>query len=308
MEVKSQFSVPILFLVFNRPDNTSQVFAEIRKIKPRQLFIAADGPRNNRPGEQEKCNETRAIVKAVDWECSVQTLFREQNLGCKNAVSSAISWFFSNVDEGIILEDDCVPNQSFFPFCEMLLEKYRNDPKIMQIGGSNFHPDIKHDASYYFSNYNHIWGWASWKRAWEKYDVTLRDFPEFLKENRIDKIFGNSMAKYQWLFRFWKCFQNKIDTWDYQWTYTIWNHEGVSIVPAVNLVSNIGFNEEATHTKAHDATVADLKTESLSNLIHPSTQEIHRVADERTEKRSFKSTAIKKIFSYFIVKLIKMKT
>ena len=186
----NKFNTPILFLIFNRPDTTFKVFEEIRKIKPAKLYIAADGPRPNVIGEEEKCTASRNIIKQVDWDCDVKTLFREKNLGCKIAVSSAISWFFENVEEGIILEDDTFPTQSFFWFCQELLDFYRNDSRIMHISGNNFQlGKIRGEGSYYFSKYNHIWGWATWKRAWRFYDVSLNTFPIFVQRKVIKNIF-----------------------------------------------------------------------------------------------------------------------
>lgn len=180
------FNVPILFIIFNRPETTKAVFHEIRKNQPFQLFVAADGPRREIFEDIENCRKVREIIQLIDWECNVQTLFRDENLGCKIAVSSAIDWFFSQVDEGIILEDDCLPDQSFFPFCQELLEKYRYDAKIMMIGGSNFQFNKnKFEYSYYFSRYFHIWGWASWKRAWQFYDVEMKAWPEIDRKSVV---------------------------------------------------------------------------------------------------------------------------
>lgn len=177
-----KLNVPVLLLIFNRPDTTQRVFHEIRGASPLQLFISADGPRENKPGEFEKCQITRDIVRQVDWDCEVYTNFRDKNLGCKIAVSSAIDWFFENVEEGIILEDDCLPSFSFFRFCEELLEKYRDDERIMQIGGTNLLSEWQRsDDSYYFSKYGAIWGWATWRRAWQYYDVNMKLWPEVKK-------------------------------------------------------------------------------------------------------------------------------
>ena len=240
---------PVLFLIFNRPDTTEKVFNAIKQAKPKQLFISADGPRQEKPGEFEKCQAARKIVEQVDWDCDLQVLFRDNNLGCKKAVSSGINWFFEQVDEGIILEDDCLPDQSFFGFCQELLKYYRNNPKIMHISGNNFQFGRKRgNASYYFSIYNHIWGWATWKRAWQYYDVTMADFEEFKKTNQIEKITRNKDEQAYWMYFFEKVWRNEIDTWDYQNVYSMWKKQGLAILPNVNLVSNIGFTKDATHT------------------------------------------------------------
>ncbi|HOV14811.1 MAG TPA: nucleotide-diphospho-sugar transferase [Spirochaetota bacterium] len=264
------FNTPILFLIFNRPDTTQIVFDEIKKIKPKYLFVAADGARENKIGEKEKCDETRNIIKQVDWDCEIKTLFREKNLGCKIAVSSAISWFFENVEQGIILEDDCIPDQSFFYFCEELLNYYKNDQKIMHIGGNNFQfGKNKTKYSYYFSIYNHIWGWATWRRAWQKYDVTVKSFPEFTESERIKKIFKTKQMQTFWLNNFKQVYENKIDTWDYQWQYCICNNDGFAITPKTNLVTNIGFDERATHTKDRNHVSNLPKNRIETPLAHP---------------------------------------
>lgn len=239
---------PLLFIVFNRPDTTERVFEEIKKQKPKYLYVAADGPRN----EQEKslCEQTRAIVNRVDWECEVKTLFRDRNLGCKRAVSSAIDWFFSNVEEGIILEDDCLPSQAFFPYCESLLEKYRHDARIMHISGENpIDTDIKiGNGSYYFAKTAHVWGWAGWKRAWSQYDVEMNSYEAFKRGNKIADVFHRKEEQQYWLKIFDRVTQGKIDTWDYQWMYALYVNNGLSAIPNENLISNIGFGEQATHT------------------------------------------------------------
>jgi hypothetical protein len=305
--VEGKFNTPILFLIFNRPGPTSKVFEEIRKLRPAILYIAADGSRDDKTGELDKCRQTREIINNIDWDCNVKTLFREKNLGCKLAVSSAITWFFENEKEGIILEDDCVPNQSFFIFCADLLEKYRDNDRIMHIGGINLQSDLKNEYSYYFSNYNHVWGWATWKRAWSKYDVDMKDFPEFLYNNKIRRIFGSNLIQYSWLYKFLKVYKNKIDTWDYQWTYSIWNHNGISVIPTKNLVSNIGFDLDATHTRSHNNILSELQTQELRKINHPKTIEINYSADNKSEKIAFNVTYFKKIAFLTIIKLLKQK-
>lgn len=170
----------VLFLVFNRPEPTARVFEAIRYARPPRLYVAADGPRVQREGEGELVRRVRQIATTVDWPCSVYTLFREHNLGCKRAVSEAISWFFENEEQGIILEDDCLPNPDFFSFCDVLLERYKDDPRVWMITGNNFQDGQKRgNGSYYFSRYSHIWGWATWRRAWRCYDRDLSFWPEW---------------------------------------------------------------------------------------------------------------------------------
>jgi hypothetical protein len=233
---------PVLFIVFNRPDTTKKVFESIRSIKPRQLFIAADGPRNNNENDEIKCRQVKDIVAGIDWECSVKTLFREENLGCGRAVSGAIDWFFSQVEEGIILEDDTLPDPSFFHFCSFLLKKYRETEEVMHIGGCNFDffNETKNTQPYFFSNIIHIWGWATWKRSWIKYDFSMTGFSDEKKDLQCSPVF---------LDLFQKVFAHEIDTWDYQWMYAVLRAQGKAIIPSVNVVQNIGFGQNATHTK-----------------------------------------------------------
>ena len=268
--MKEARNTPILFLIFNRPDTTAQVFSAIAKAKPRHLFIAADGSRSDREEEIEKCRETRDIIKRIDWECDVKTLFRDENLGCKVAVSSAITWFFEYVEAGIILEDDCLPSDTFFSFCTELLEKYVDDERVMMISGNNFQDGIRRgDASYYFSRIPHIWGWATWRRAWQLYDVKMSSFPEFLVEGSIKRVSNNVDVQNFHLSSFIATYEGRIDTWDYQWQYAIFSCGGLSICPQVNLVSNIGFGFDATHTRSFEDPCAERPINTINGISHP---------------------------------------
>lgn len=179
---------PVLFLIFNRPDTTRKVFAEIRRAKPARLYIAADGPRKERTTDIALCEQTRDIINEIDWPCQSYTLYRKENLGCKLAVSSAINWFFEREESGIILEDDCLPHPTFFKFCEIMLERYKDDTRVMHIGGSNFQEGmIRGDGDYYYSKWTPVWGWASWRRAWKNYDVNMVKWIEFKKNNYVGK-------------------------------------------------------------------------------------------------------------------------
>lgn len=261
-----QFNTPILFLIFNRPDLTEQSFSVIREVQPKQLFIAADGARLDKEGENDLCQQTRNLVMHnIDWDCEVKTLFRNENLGCKIAVSSAISWFFDHVEEGIILEDDCLPNLSFFNFCSELLSKYRFNETIMHISGNNFQMSSLGNASYYLSKLPHIWGWATWKRAWSKYDVNLTNF----NKKRTKNYFNNVQIDLYWKNIFTQVYNNQIDTWDYQWSYTLFSNDGFSIQPQYNLVKNIGFDSRSSRTSSSHSYLANLKTNPILNIIHP---------------------------------------
>lgn len=271
---------PVLFLVFNRPDTTEQVFEAIRKAKPARLYVAADGPRPGRKGEIEKVAKARQIATAVDWSCKVKTLFRDRNLGCKYAVSGAITWFFENEEQGIILEDDCLPHPDFFTFCESLLDLYAEDERVAVITGNNFQNGHKRgNASYYFSKYNHCWGWATWRRAWQNYQGDLPFWPEWKHSNDWMKKTPDPVERHYWKNIFEMVRDNKIDSWAYPWTASVWYQGGLSATPCVNLVSNIGFSVDSTHTKSKDSPLAAMTTRPLGDLTHPATIEQNVTAD-----------------------------
>jgi hypothetical protein len=261
---------PILFIVFNRPDLTRKVFEAIRQVKPSRLYVAADGPRNNKKGEDLKVREVREyLMNNVDWGCEVKTLFREKNLGCKLAVSSAIDWFFENEEEGIILEDDCLPDISFFPFCSQLLEKFRLDERIMMISGDNFQQKLRPVShSYTFIKYTNIWGWASWRRAWKHYDVSMRDWPQIRENGFLNTL--DPQERYYWRWCFDHVYSGRMDTWDYQWSFACWMKKGLAVIPAVNLISNIGFGKDGTHTIKNVNHVVDIPSHNMNfPLLHP---------------------------------------
>lgn len=290
---------PVLFLIFNRPEQTFRVFEEIRKAKPEKLFIAADGPRSDKAGEAEKCTEVRKVAELVDWECEVKTLFREKNLGCKIAVSEGINWFFENVEEGIILEDDCLPDPSFFIFCEALLERYRDHKEIMHISGTNFQKGNKRGKhSYYFSKMPLIWGWASWKRAWNNYSVSMEGLEDFKNNGGLKETFKKKHLEDFYYNKLIQTKQGKINTWDYQWSFAVWKQHGICITPNVNLISNIGFGTDATHTESVQDEYAEIKTECISNLLHPSGIHVNYVADNFFYKFQ---TGIKGEFWYYMM-------
>jgi hypothetical protein len=248
--MKHKLKTPVLFIIFNRPDVTQKVFDTIRQAQPRQLFIAADGPRIGVEGDQDKCKSVREIIKQIDWDCEIKTLFRDNNLGCKKAVSGAITWFFENVEEGIILEDDCLPSQSFFKYCEDLLEKYRDDKRIMLISGFNIQ-NIWNPSryDYFFSNLGGIWGWATWKRAWLLYDINMNKLSYFANNRYFEYLLGGDVGEKRKKQMF-NVVKNKMDTWDYQWGFSRHLNSGMACVPSKNLIQNIGFGDNATHTKS----------------------------------------------------------
>jgi hypothetical protein len=280
-----KFSTPILFLVFNRPDTTKQVFEAISKVKPSKLFVAADGPRLQKEGEKQKCEAVRNIATQINWDCELVTLFREENLGCGKAVSEAITWFFEHVEEGIILEDDCLPAESFFYYCTELLHMYRNDEKIMHIGGSNFQNGKKRGrGDYYFSSIPHICGWATWKSAWDKYDFTMNGYYDIKCIEILKKYYKHNHIIDYWINIFNSMSKGIVDTWDYQWYYTILESNGMSISPNINLVSNIGFGINATHTIEKNKLVSDLPISELKISNHPNNIIVSKKADEFTYK------------------------
>jgi len=242
----------VLFLVFNRPDTTAQVFEAIRKARPPRLYVAADGPRANRDGEAERVARVREIVTAVDWPCEVKTLFREENLGCKYAVSGGITWFFEHEEQGIILEDDCLPSQSFFWFCERMLLIYADNNSIMHIGGYKPKHIPEDGFSISFTRATHVWGWATWASQWNRFykadleisdnELNLLEEYEYFLDKRATKDRVEVLKN---------LFSKSIDTWDYQWNFWVRINSGLSIRPSVNLVKNIGHgHESATHTTA----------------------------------------------------------
>lgn len=261
----------VLFLIFNRPDTTTQVFNAIRKARPPRLYVAADGPRTDRAGEIELVERVRKIATAVDWHCDVKTLFRDQNLGCKLAVSVAITWFFENEEEGIILEDDCLPNDSFFEFCQILLERYRDDLRVGLIAGTNFsNSKSQLVETYLFSRLIQIWGWATWRRAWKKYDLHMKKWPIFKSKKLMSNLGINPKICEYLTHNFDKAYKNDIDTWDYQWSYAAISESLLTVVPSINMVSNIGYGMNATHTKSDSGRAVALTTEKLKfPIVHP---------------------------------------
>lgn len=288
---------PVLFLVFNRPETTQKVIQKIRDARPSKLYVAADGPRKGRTGEKEKCEMVRTIATDVDWECEIKTLFRDENFGCRKAVSSAIDWFFENEEMGIILEDDCLPNDSFFQFCDELLNRYSGYEQIMSISGNNFQPKRRSDCSYYFSRYMHCWGWAGWRRGWKYFDLEMKSWPELKSQKFISEFFKSTKAQQYWSNIFDQVYEGKINSWAYIWQYSIWVNKGLNILPESNLVSNIGFGEDGTHTKDFYSDFANLKTYPIElPLSHPSSISVNAKADRYTQFRHFQLPLYKKIF------------
>ncbi len=267
--------------MFNRPETTARVFDEIRRARPSKLFLIADGPRAERAGEAEKCRATRAVAERVDWDCEVLTNFSDVNLGCQRRPVSGLDWVFENVTEAIILEDDCLPHPTFFSFCEQLLEKYRDDERVMAISGNNFQFGKKRTPySYYFSRYPNTWGWATWRRAWRFCDLEMRLWPLLQDTSWLLDILGDEEAAAHWHNIFARAPEMK-SVWDYQWLFACWTQSGLGVAPEVNLVSNIGFGEDSTHTAADVSSIANLPLVEMSfPLQHPPYVLRQREADD----------------------------
>lgn len=253
----------VLFLIFNRIDSTQKVFEQIKIAKPPRLYIASDGARN----EEEKIiveNIRKWVLDNIDWPCEVKTLFRDENLGCRISVKASITWFFEQESDGIILEDDCLPNQSFFRFCEELLDKYKDNKKIWHITGFNPLGTCKCKESYYFAKVQHCWGWASWADRWKYYEFEL----EAYNNENVKKFSSDKYIQDYWLHILKQIKKHEIDCWAYQWAFTIIEHDGLCINPCKNLVSNIG--NEGVHFKASEKNnVLNTPTEEISEIVHP---------------------------------------
>jgi len=275
------FRRPVLLLVFNRLDTTVKVLEELRKVRPAKVYIAADGPRPNKPGESELVREVRnATVSSIDWDCQIDTLFRDENLGCKFAVSGALSWFFENEESGIILEDDCLPSPDFFRFCDEMLDRYADDEQVMHVSGSSLADLGPQSASYFFSRYPMIWGWATWSRAWSRFSLD-RPVPQ-----TFEHILGDLTT--QWQRDYWRRVLNhfyagEIDTWDYAWVSSIWQQGGLTISPTRNLISNIGFGRNSTHTGGWRdyRGLGNRSIEPLGEIVPPASEELNDSLDEK---------------------------
>jgi hypothetical protein len=281
-----QLKTPVAFAIFKRPETTAKVFEAIRQAKPPKLFVIADGPRLDVPGEAEQCAATRAIIDRVDWNCEVFTNYSETNLGCGKRLSSGLDWVFDRVEEAIILEDDCLPEPSFFRFCEELLDKYRDDCRIFSISGQNVQFGRQSiEYSYYFSRYSHVWGWASWRRAWQYYDFKMKLWPEIKARNLLRDILAEPEAIECWTEIFESMYKGQINTWDYQWTFTGWVQNGLSILANVNLISNLGFGNGSTNTSSSTSRYSNMPLQALNfPLKHPPFIVRNTQADEFTQK------------------------
>lgn len=280
---------PVLVLAFNRPDTTRAVIESLRAVRPQALYIAVDGPRADRAGERERVLEVQRLADSVNWDCDVRTLFRSENLGCKIAVSEAISWFFDQEEAGIVLEDDCVAHATFFPFAAELLDRYRDDSRVCMISGDNFQLGRRRSPdSYYFSRFTHIWGWASWRRAWRLYDHRMSEWPAQRENGWLERLLDDKVAVSYWSRIFDATWADRNSSWAYRWTYSAWVNNALTVLPDRNLVSNIGFGDAATHTFNRRNRFAALPVHEMHfPLRHPPQVTGNAQADQFTQRTMF---------------------
>jgi hypothetical protein len=281
---------PVALIIFNRVQTTERVFEALARVKPRQLFVIADGPRPDRPDDVEKCAAARKVIQRVDWECDVRTNFADENLGCGTRPATGISWVFEHVDRAIILEDDCVPDPSFFRFCDEMLERYAHDERVMMVSGNNFLPDGGSMAhSYTFFRFLNLWGWATWRRAWKHYDFGMESWPKHRNSRWLRTISEDPRTQAFWRRVFDSVYTriSERDIWDYQFAYAVMQQGGVGIAPSLNLVSNIGWGSDATHTTG-DSDLANLPAREMPfPLKHPPAVAYDREYDEKVFNNVF---------------------
>jgi hypothetical protein len=300
---ESTLRTPVVLAIFNRPETTARVFEQIRGARPQRLLVIADGPRPGREYEARSCREARAVVESVDWPCQVSTNYSDHNLGCRVRLSSGIDWAFDLVEEAIVLEDDCVPHSSFFGYCEELLERYRRDERVMHISGDNFdslsrnsgrltrlHDSLRDRlaASYTFTRYPHVWGWATWRRAWARYDVDMMAWLSPDVRGAVLDSFTDPSERSFWQSTWDEVSRGEIDTWDYQWAFACISSGGLSAMPRRNLVSNIGFGGAAARTTDSGHQLANLPVEGTRlPLRHPRAVSADEAADAHSARLFF---------------------
>lgn len=265
------YKVPILVISFNRPLHTQQVLNQVRNTKPKKLYFFNDGPRKDNPFDLEKCQVIRSYIKNIDWDCEIKTMFQKDNLGCGLGPVKAINWFFKNEEEGIILEDDCLPDLSFFRYCEILLDKFRDDTRIFAIGGRNELGTYKDKKYSYYFFYEGLLGWATWRRAWKHFDYHIKDFGNEKLMEKFHNFYNNDPRLFLPVEKGCEKFLSDPDwgVWDYQWSFTRAINEGFVIIPSRNLVCNTGFGPEATHTTEKKSKRGKVKVYQMKfPLIH----------------------------------------
>jgi hypothetical protein len=299
----------VLFLIFNRPNTTKEVFETIRKAKPPRLYVAADGPRESRKGEVEKVQAVRSYVMSnIDWDCEVKTLFRGENIGCKIAVSSAITWFFENEEMGIILEDDCLPSQSFYWFCEELLERFRDEPRMLMISGRNELGSLKSNKYSYFYTLGSIWGWASWRRAWKYFDLDIKLWNDNDAKNNINDFAKLAPSKAEDVLNGCRSvLAGKVSTWDYQWTFSRMANRGLGVIPTVNLIKNIGFCSDGTHTTSANSPYASVVVGDVSFPLkhNPNLELDHKYYNETYKAMNSRFSRAKTLAKIWMLRIAK---
>lgn len=282
--------VPILINAFNRPETTHRVFEVVKRYRPEKLFLALDGPRKHKSEDVNNIKEIIDIFSGVNWECDVFKLFREENLGCPLAIPDAIDWFFRYIKSGVILEDDCLPDISFFNFCEELLVRYESEDSVMMISGNNFMPEKSFsNDSYFFSKYGFIWGWATWKRAWSKFDASMSTYPHYINSRKFKKRYPGFLDSYYWKTGFNNKYRNYSNAWAMKWNYAMAYNDGLSVIPSKNLVKNIGFGPDATMTKSINSKMI-LEVSSMEfPLVNPEKIQQNVNYDKQVFRRNFLS-------------------
>jgi hypothetical protein len=268
----TNISSPVVMLVFNRPELTRAVLDQIRAARPPVLLIVADGPRPGHPTDAKKCAEVRSLIESgADWGAQLLTNYAESNLGLRARIASGLTWAFEQVDRAIILEDDCVPHPSFFPFCGELLEHYQQDTRVGVVAGDNFQPQpFACEASYYYSRYPHCWGWATWRRAWKYFDEPMAQWPALKATRWLESVFPDPLHAGYWEDIFDRVHQRKINSWAYVWTFCCWSQHLLTVLPTINLVKNIGTGDQATNTKDEISAMHNLAAGGINfPLRHP---------------------------------------
>jgi hypothetical protein len=289
----SELTTPVAFIIFNRPERTAEVFAAIRAARPPQLFVIADGLRPDVQSDAARCAAARAMIENVDWPCQVLRRFADENLGLRRNVSEGLDWVFAQTERAIILEDDCLPEPTFFPFCHELLERYAQDRQVGMIGGTNLDPARNVPSghqSYYFSSFCHIWGWATWRRAWQLCDHEMKDWPQLRRIGWLKKKFESATAENFWRRHFDDSYGQKVgglNTWDVPWSFSCWRNNMMSIVPRTNLVANIGFGADAAHTKSTTRAARLPTTPMPFPLQHPTEKMVNAAADRHIQENFF---------------------
>lgn len=299
---------PVLFLTYKRLETSNRVFEQIRRVRPRKLFFASNGPNPENSDDGILVTNVRSLVHRVDWDCQIYTRFLNHHLNVRESIVSSLDWFFSHVDEGIILEDDCLPDISFFEFCERNLALYRRDNHVFGITGCNFLEHSRGQAHgetslIYFSRFNHVWGWATWRRSWDKYDKKIEFWPRWSRSFRWQRFWSNWWIRAYWEIIFDRVYNGIIVTWDYQWLLCAWFNDGLTVTPPVNLVSNIGFGPEATNTSDVDSELANRPVGSLEIAYKKQSIAWNQIADQRVMQHVFSIRPQSVRYKFFILRM-----